>query len=82
MPAIFEGHTVTILRPVIPGEQSFKEGDEKFLVRLSDGTEKIVAKDDLSDDEQPETKAQVVAAPVPPPKKKQPAATPSRKRRR
>lgn len=56
MPSTFMGENVTVLRPAASDDIGFVEGaGEQVLVRMSDGTEKIVAKADIRDSDTPPT---------------------------
>lgn len=58
MPSTFMGENVTILRSASAEDTGFVEGaGEQVLVRLSDGTEKIVPKADIRDSEMEKLKA-------------------------
>jgi hypothetical protein len=51
MTSIHKDQPVTVLRPIVPGEEAFKEGaGEQFLIRKSDGTECVAAKGELFGD--------------------------------
>lgn len=50
MSATYKGANVTVLRPITPDEAGFVEGaGDQVLIRMSDGTECVVAKGDLQD---------------------------------
>jgi hypothetical protein len=49
MPATYQGHPVTVLRPAVPEDKAFKGEPGEVLVRLSDGTECVVPSTDMRD---------------------------------
>lgn len=45
----YQGKKVTVLRPADPGDKDFKNGVEQVVIQFEDGTQKTVAKADVTD---------------------------------
>lgn len=48
MEKTYQGQKVTVVRPAKQGDQNFQAGKDQSVIRLADGTEKVVSATELT----------------------------------